>query len=79
MMAPTRSSSRLPYAHYALIYLDNEGKLKVDESPSIQGQNSTVFTPEVRQNFLEILGERIGFHQPVARRKLTLEYHPRIT
>lgn len=68
MMTPTRSSFRLPYAHYALIYLDNEGKLKVDESPSIQEQNSTVFTPEVRQNFLEILGERIGFHQPVARR-----------
>lgn len=51
-----------------MIYLDSEGKLKVDESPSIQEQNSTIFTPEVRQNFLEILGERIGFRQPVARR-----------
>ena len=69
MMTPSRSSFRLPYAHYALIYLDSEGKLKVDESSSIQEQNSTIFTPEVRQNFLEILGERIGFHQPGARRK----------
>lgn len=68
LMTPTRSSFRLPYAHYALIYLDSEGKLKVEESPSIQEQNSTVFTPEVRQNFLEILSERIGFHQPVVRR-----------
>lgn len=75
MMAPTRSAFRLPYAHYAMIYLDNEGKLKVDESASIQEQNSTVFTPDVRQNFLEILGERIGYHQPVARR--TLEASPR--
>lgn len=68
-MTPTRSAFRLPYAHYAMIYLDNEGKLKVDESPSIQEQNSTLFTPDVRQNFLEILGERIGYHQPIARRK----------
>ncbi|KAJ5176743.1 uncharacterized protein N7482_002620 [Penicillium canariense] len=74
MMTPSRSSFRLPYAHYALIYLDNDGKLKVDESASIQEQNSTVFTPEVRQNFLEILGERIGFHQPIRR---TLDASPR--
>lgn len=72
MMAPARSPSfRMPYAHYALIYLDNEGKLKVDESASIQEQNSTIFTPEVRQNFLEILGERIGFQQPMRRRSYT--------
>lgn len=68
MTTPTRASFRLPYTHYALIYLDSEGKLKVDESPSIQEQNSTIFTPEVRQNFLEILGERIGFHQSSSRR-----------
>lgn len=72
MMTPTRSSFRLPYAHYAMIYLDSEGRLKVEESPSIQEQNSTVFTPEVRQNFLEILGERIGFNQPAARRRYSL-------
>jgi hypothetical protein len=69
MMAPSRSSHfRMPFAHYAMIYLDNEGKLKVDESASIQEQNSTVFTPEVRQNFLEILDERIGFHPPTRRK-----------
>jgi len=68
MMASSRSSFRLPYAHYALIYLDNEGNLKVDESASIKEQNSTVFTPEIRQNFLEILGERIGYQQPVRRK-----------
>lgn len=50
-----------------MIYLDHDGKLKVDESSSIQEQNSTVFTPEVRQNFLEILGERIGYHAPARR------------
>lgn len=61
MMTPTPSSFRLPYVHYAMIYLDPEGKVKVDESPSIQDQRSTLFTPEVRQNFLEILGERVGF------------------
>ncbi|OKP00905.1 hypothetical protein PENSUB_7486 [Penicillium subrubescens] len=74
-MAPARSPSfRMPYAHYALIYLDNEGKLKVEESASIQEQNSTIFTPEVRQNFLEILGERIGYQPPMRR---TLNASPR--
>ncbi|KAJ5381566.1 uncharacterized protein N7496_003994 [Penicillium cataractarum] len=75
MMTPARPASfRMPYAHYALIYLDNEGKLKVDESASIKEQKSTIFTPEVRQNFLEILGERIGFQQPLRR---TLDASPR--
>ncbi|KAJ5109313.1 hypothetical protein N7456_005988 [Penicillium angulare] len=74
MMAQSRSSFRLPYAHYAMIYLDNEGKIKVEESQSIQEQNSTLFTPEVRQNFLEILGERVGY-QSSARR--TLDASPR--
>ncbi|KAJ5576019.1 hypothetical protein N7535_002945 [Penicillium sp. DV-2018c] len=61
MMTHSRSSFRPPYAHYAMIYIDHDGKLKVDESSSIQEQNTTLFTPEVRQNFLEILGERIGY------------------
>lgn len=52
-----------------MIYLDREGKLKVEESQSIQEQNTTLFTPEVRQNFLEKLGDGIGFHQPISRRK----------
>lgn len=68
MMAHSRSSFRPPYAHFAMIYLDHDGKLKVDESASIQEHNSTVFTAEVRQNFLEILGERIGYHAPIRRR-----------
>lgn len=68
MMAPSRPC-RLPYAHYAMIYLDHEGKLRVEESPSIQEQSASIFTPDVRQNFLEILGERIGYQQSSARRK----------
>ncbi|KAJ5495185.1 hypothetical protein N7539_000301 [Penicillium diatomitis] len=68
MMAPAyHPPSRMPYAHYALIYLDNEGKIKVDESASIKEQDATLFTPEVKQNFLEILGERIGYCQPLRR------------
>ncbi|KAG0159440.1 hypothetical protein PDIDSM_6962 [Penicillium digitatum] len=47
-----------------MIYLYHGGKLEVDKSSSIQEQNSTVFTPEVCQNFLEILDERIGYHAP---------------
>ncbi|KAJ5512581.1 hypothetical protein N7463_002133 [Penicillium fimorum] len=74
MMSSSRPSFRPPYSHFAMIYLDRDGKLKVDESSSIQEQNSTVFTPEVRQNFLEILGERIGYHAPA---RHTMDTSPR--
>ncbi|KAJ5815666.1 hypothetical protein N7474_007443 [Penicillium riverlandense] len=70
MMTPSPSSFHLPFAHYALIYLDNEGKLQVDESASIKEVNFTVFSPEVLQDFLEIFGKRDGFHQPVRRNKM---------
>ncbi|KAJ9490168.1 hypothetical protein VN97_g3099 [Penicillium thymicola] len=56
----TRSSFPPPYVHFAMIYLDCDGKLTVDESSSIQEQNSTLFTLEVRRYFLEILGKHIG-------------------
>lgn len=62
-----RSSINIPYAHYAMIYLDNMGRLKVTESPSIQEQNGTVFTPEVRERFLEILGAKVGYQPPMVR------------
>ncbi|CAG8908530.1 unnamed protein product [Penicillium egyptiacum] len=55
----------LPYAHYAIIYVDNEGRLKTYESESIQEQDTSVFSPKVCQNFLKILGERIGCHQHI--------------
>lgn len=50
-----------------MIYLDRDGMLGVIESSSIREQKSTVFTPEVRQNFLDILGKNIGYHTPVRR------------
>ncbi|KAH1912422.1 hypothetical protein KXW47_007989, partial [Aspergillus fumigatus] len=62
-----RSSINIPYAHYAMIYIDNMGRLKVIESPSIQEQNETVFTTEVCERFLEILGAKIGYQPPMVR------------
>ncbi|OQD97643.1 hypothetical protein PENSOL_c011G06425 [Penicillium solitum] len=58
------ASFSLPYNHYAMIYIDNEGIPQTIESRSIQEESTSVFTPEVRQNFLQILGSRIGYPQP---------------
>ncbi|KAJ5800718.1 uncharacterized protein N7518_002786 [Penicillium psychrosexuale] len=58
------SSFPFPYTHYAMIYLDNESKLKYYESQSIQEQDAIVFTSEVCQNFLDILGKPLSYHQP---------------
>lgn len=46
----------MPYDHYALIYLDADGEIKVDESHSTQEQNSTLFTADARRKFLEKQG-----------------------
>lgn len=40
-----------------MIFIDNEGHLQVEESQSVRDRGSSLFTPEVRQNFLEILGD----------------------
>ncbi|KAH1663040.1 hypothetical protein KXX46_006055 [Aspergillus fumigatus] len=63
-----RPSINIPYTHYAMIYLDNMGKLQVTESPSIQEQDRTVFTPEVCKRFLEILSAKIRYQRPMVQR-----------
>jgi hypothetical protein len=45
----------MPVDHYALMYLDNDGKVVATGSSSIQEQNSAIFTYEVRQTFLKIV------------------------
>ncbi|KAL4940740.1 hypothetical protein BDV06DRAFT_16214 [Aspergillus oleicola] len=67
MGAPLRPSLNLPFAHYALIYYDNKGKIRVKESASIEEQNHSVFTPDVREKFLEIIGPKIGYQKPLLR------------
>jgi hypothetical protein len=67
MAMQMRTSFNLPFTHYALIYMDNMGKLKVSESASIRDQHDTLFTPDVREKFLEILGPKIGYHKPLIR------------
>lgn len=66
-MANSYSSFRSLYAHFAMISLNSDGKLEVVESTPIRKQNSTVFTPEVHQNFIISLGECIGYYAPVRR------------
>lgn len=68
MMPSVRPSFSLPFTHYAMVYLDNMGHLRTSESASIQEQG-TVFTPDVRERFLEILGGRVGYQRPMVRRK----------
>ena len=67
MMPSMRPFFHLPFAHYAMVYLDNMGRLRTSESPSVQEQGETLFTPEVRENFLEILGGQIGYQRPMLR------------
>ena len=42
----------IPYTHYALLYLDGDGKPSVEASPSISGSENDIFTQDVRGRFL---------------------------
>lgn len=42
----------IPYTHYALLYLDNDGKPSIEASPSIAGSENDIFTQDVRGRFL---------------------------
>ncbi|KAL5337163.1 hypothetical protein BJX70DRAFT_252310 [Aspergillus crustosus] len=70
-VSPTRASMcspfNLPFDHYAVIYYDNMGKINVSESLSIQGQGRSIFTPDVRERFLDIIGPKIGYNKPLMR------------
>lgn len=56
----------LPYSHYAIIFVDNEGELNVDSSPSVRDQISSVITFKACQNFLTTLGRNYDFRDPYA-------------
>ncbi|KAL4889172.1 hypothetical protein BDV59DRAFT_187042 [Aspergillus ambiguus] len=51
---------KLPFFHYALIYIDIDGKLRVSESPSICAHD-TLFTTYIRKKFLAMLKPRNGY------------------
>lgn len=55
--------------HYALLYIDPQGFLRIRSSTSIQERISFVFSDEVRQNFLKTVHDGDGDHQPVAGRE----------
>lgn len=42
----------IPYSHYAILYMDSDGKLGVEVSPSIEGSEKAIFTQDVRGRFL---------------------------
>lgn len=48
---------KFPYEHYAMVYIDHQGIVRVRESPSVQNSKSGVFTTNLRREFLEIIAE----------------------
>lgn len=46
-------ASNCPFAHFAMIYIDNNGKLGVDVSSSLAGCERAIFTEDLKQNFVK--------------------------
>lgn len=61
-----QSKYNVPFVHYALVYIDEEGRLGYINSPSIQEHISAVLTSEVLRNFLMAVGKSTDFQEPVA-------------
>ncbi|KAL1860153.1 hypothetical protein Plec18170_002102 [Paecilomyces lecythidis] len=49
---------QIPFAHYAMIFIDETGRLRVDESPSIKAKTRTFFTPDDRERFMDLVGSK---------------------
>ncbi|KAI9927776.1 hypothetical protein MW887_002628 [Aspergillus wentii] len=54
-MAPSSRTKTfdLPYPHFALMYIDRNGELGLEASPSLAGCGRAIFTEEVRDRFLK--------------------------
>ncbi|KAJ6003593.1 hypothetical protein N7522_006285 [Penicillium canescens] len=61
------SPLHIPHDHYALIYIDDRGKVQTRESQSIQEQGTSLFTPEVIWNFGGILNENLHLSETAHR------------
>jgi hypothetical protein len=44
----------LPHQHFAVIYLDQDGNPQIMASPSIAGCGGAIFTPDVKDRFVEM-------------------------
>mgnify|MGYP000929552343 CR=1 FL=1 len=65
MVMPRQGPTRLPFPHYAMIYMDNMGKVRVEESPSIRDGPQPFFTPELQQKFVEVVRAKMNYQRSI--------------
>lgn len=64
-MEQPHTQFNLPFAHYAMIYIDDTGRLDVSVSPSIQGKSGSVFTRDLQQKFVQALEGEDGYQPSI--------------
>ncbi|KAJ5161182.1 hypothetical protein N7492_006574 [Penicillium capsulatum] len=50
------SNLEFPHPHFAIMYIDQDGKLQLQASPSIAGCGHSIFTPDVTDRFMDLTG-----------------------
>lgn len=53
-----------PFQHFALIYIDRDGQLRYETSPSISDSVETILSPRVTREFLKAVAESGGYSAP---------------
>ncbi len=64
-MSGQNHPDELAYPHFALIYIDREGNLRHEASPSIQNSREAILSPGVTNAFLQAVarsGEGVPSH-----------------
>ncbi|KAL1967687.1 hypothetical protein VTN77DRAFT_2944 [Rasamsonia byssochlamydoides] len=61
--APNMVLARHTLSHYALIYMDNIGNVRVEESPAVRELSQGFFTPELREKFLKVVRAKANAHR----------------
>ncbi|KAK2761183.1 hypothetical protein FQN54_001704 [Arachnomyces sp. PD_36] len=72
MVMSRQDPLNLPFQHYAVVYLDQDGSVKTHASRSIGSGNRNLFTPKLKMRFLETAGIRPPSRSPPGASRLRL-------
>jgi hypothetical protein len=64
MAGPMHPPFHIPFAHYAVMYIDDMDELNVAVSPSIHQGSGAIFTQDVQQKFVEMARSEHGLQKP---------------
>jgi hypothetical protein len=57
--------ARHTLSHYALIFMDNDGFVRIEDTPSVRNLSGSFFTPELREKFATLVRAKVGVRRTI--------------